>query len=248
MRRIFLTTIFVSLFFVALAQNVEQTTAPASTPATAEVVSIPKTDWLTSFSGVKIDGHMNVTLKEVPTVEECRITYDLKGYESSKFKFSIDRKGVLSVSEKFDPKRTTVTDVTIYYNSLRDVKIAHAKAEFKDKVENPLLDLNVSGGALVTIEVKTLDIAVECTGTSRLTLKGEAKYLTMRASTARVDCTQLSSVSSIIEASHSAEVRVSVEERLEATTSTGAQLLYKGTPVIFRNHNVLFGGDIINID
>ena len=37
-------------------------------------------------------------------------------------------------------------------------------------------------------------------------------------------------------------------ERLEATTSTGAKLLYKGTPVILRNHNVAFGGDIINID
>ena len=155
---------------------------------------------------------------------------------------------MLVVSEKSDPKRTSVTDVVIYYHKLNEVKIAHAKAEFENVIQQDIFDLSVSGGAMVSIEVETLDIAVECTGVSRLTIEGKTKYMTMRASTAKVDCSKLSTVSTVVDTSHSAEVRVVVSERLEATTSTGAKLLYKGNPIILRDHTAIFGGDIININ
>ncbi len=248
MKRAILTIICVAMSLAASAQEVAQTTSTTNTATTEQVVSIPKTDWITPFTKVKVDGPMNVVFKKVATPEENRITYDTKGNLTSKFKFEVDRNGALVVSEKFDPKRTSVTDITIYYNSLREVKIAHAKAEFEEVVENSLFDLIVSGGAMVSLEVKTLDSAVECTGTSRLTLKGSTKYLTMRVSTAKVDCTGLSVVSATVDASHSAEVRVTIDERLEATTSTSAKLLYKGNPVILRDHPAIFGGDIININ
>lgn len=224
------------------------TTVNAAQTPTEQVVSIPKTDWLTPFTAVKIDGPMNVIFKKVPTVEESRIIYDTKGNITSKFKFEVDKNGVLVVSEKSDPKRTSVTDITIFYHSLREVKIAHAKAEFEQSIEGTIFDLTVSGGAMVVLDVKTLDIAVECTGVSRLTLSGDTKYLTMRVSTAKVDCSKLAVMSATIECSHSSEVRVNVSERLEATTSTGAKLLYKGNPIILRDHTAIFGGDIININ
>lgn len=224
------------------------TTVNAAQTPTEQVVSIPKTDWLTPFTAIKIDGPMNVIFKKVPTVEESRIIYDTKGNITSKFKFEVDKNGVLVVSEKSDPKRTSVTDITIFYHSLREVKIAHAKAEFEQSIEGTIFDLTVSGGAMVVLDVKTLDIAVECTGVSRLTLSGDTKYLTMRVSTAKVDCSKLAVMSATIECSHSSEVRVNVSERLEATTSTGAKLLYKGNPIILRDHTAIFGGDIININ
>lgn len=244
MRRIFIASIFAMLVVSASAQST--TSAPST--SVEQVVSLPKTDWLVGFNMVKIDGPMNVVFKRVDTPEELRITYDTKGNITSKFKFEIDRNGVLVVSEKSDPKRTSVTDITIYYNSLREVRIAHAKAEFEDTIETQIFDLAISGGAMASLNIKTLDTAVECTGVSRLTIGGDTKYLTMRASTAKVDGSRLSTVSSTIEASHSAEVRLVVSERLEVTTSTGAKLLYKGYPTILRDHNAIFGGEIININ
>ncbi len=242
-----------SIFLFAMAVcsvSAQSMTGSSSTPIVEveQVAVLPKTDWLTAFDRVKIDGPMNVVFKGVKSVEEVRITYDTKGDITTKFKFEIDKNGRLVVSEKSDPKRTSVTDVTIYYHALKDVKIAHAKAKFEDKIEDRLFDLTISGGALVDMEVNTLDIAVECTGVSRLTLSGSTKYLTMNVSTAKVDCSRLSTVSTTVEASHSAEVRIVVSERLEATTSTGAKLLYKGHPAILRNHMVAFGGDIIDIN
>ena len=249
MKRVLLISIFAMATLVAAAQNTTPaTTRITETATTEQVVSIPKTDWLTPFNSIKVDAPLNVVFKKVATDEECRITYDTKGDITSKFKFEVNAKGVLVVSEKSDPKRTSVTDVTIYYNTLREVKISHAKAEFENRIEGTMFDLSVSGGAIVLLDVKTLDLAVECTGVSRLTLNGSTKYLTMRVSTAKVDCSTLSTVATIVDASHSAEVRVVVSERLEATTSTGAKLLYKGTPTILRDHTVTFGGDIININ
>ena len=246
MKRFFILLIFSIVALGASAQN--STVVAAAATAPEQVVSIPKTDWLTTFHSIKIDGPMNVLFKRVNSAEEVRIIYDTKGNISSKFKFEVDKKGVLVVSEKSDPKRTTVTDITIYYHSLRDVKIAHAKAEFEDRIESEMFDLSISGGAIVSLDVSSFDLAVECTGVSRLTLGGSTKYLTMRVSTAKVNCSELSTVSTIIEASHSSEVRIVVSERLEATTSTGAKLLYKGYPRIIRDHTLVFGGEIININ
>lgn len=248
MKRFVIAFICTFVATAAWAQNSGTVNAAATPQPTVEqVVSTPKTDWLKAFDNIKIDGPMNVVLKKVATAAEARIFYDTKGNITSKFKFEINRKGTLVVSEKSELKRTTVTDVVIYYTSLREVKISHAKVEISDKIERDLFDLSVSGGATVNLDIKVLDTEVECTGSSRLTMSGSSKYLTMRASTAKIDCSGLSTVSSTIEASNSAEVRVTVSERLDAKASTGAKLLYKGRPVILRDHNAVFGGDIINI-
>ena len=251
MKRILTILTLAILTSAATAQNTNtqaSQAATASAPATEQVVSVPKTHWLVPFDKIKIDGPMNVTLKRVETADASKIVYDTKGNITSKFKFDVDRDGTLVVSEKADSKRTTVTDVAIYYNSLSDVKISHAKSVFESKIESSLFDLSVSGGAIVSLEIEAIDIAAECTGPSRLTLSGSTKYLTMRASSAKVNCSELSAVSATIEASHSSEVRLVVSERLEATTSTGAKLLYKGNPTIVREHTAIFGGDIININ
>lgn len=246
MKRFFLILISCFVAFVASAQNNASSFTSPSAPEQA--VPIVKTDWLRPFNSVKIDGPMKVVFTQTDAPESVRIIYDTKGSIDSKFKFEIDKKGTLVVSERPDPKRTELTEVTIYYNSLSDIKIAHAKAEFTEKIQRDILDLSVSGGAIVSLEIETLDVAIECTGQSRLSLTGSTKYLTMRASTAKIDCSGLSTVSSTIDGSNSAEIRLVVSERLEATTSTGAKLLYKGHPIILRDHAVIFGGDIININ
>lgn len=246
MKRFFSILISIFVVFAVSAQN--GNTSSASQSDLEQATPIVKTDWLRPFNSVKVDGPMNVVFTKTDSPESVRIIYDTKGYVDSKFKFEIDKKGTLVVSERSDSKRTSVTEVTIYYNSLSDIKIAHAKAEFTNKIERDILDLSVSGGAMVSLEIETLDVAIECTGQSRLSLTGSTKYLTMRASTAKVDCSGLSTVSSTIEGSNSADIRLVVSERLEATTSTGAKLLYKGHPVILRDHAVIFGGDIININ
>lgn len=246
MKRLLLVVLMPLFVSVVSAQNTA-TAIPAATEQ-EQSVSLPKTDWLTPFYEVKVDGPIEITFKKVKTQEEARITYDTKGWLTSKFKVEIDKNGVLNIEERYDMKRNSVTEVTLYYADLRSVKISHAKAKFSEVMERKVFDVEVSGGADVLMSVKTLDLVVNCTGRSLLTLSGETKYLTMKVSTAKMNGAKLNTVASVVDVSHNAEVRINVSERLEATTSTAAKLLYKGAPVIVRDHTAVFGGDIINID
>lgn len=221
---------------------------PANPQPTERVTSIPKTDLLLPFSKLDIDGPMNVHLKRTDEGEDTKIVYDTKGYASSKFKASVNKDGVLRVEERLDQKRDDATDVTIYYNSLSDIKIAHATATFDDTLECRILDMSVTGGAIVTMDVQALDTVIECTGKSSLVIGGSSRYFKLNVSTAKVEAWKLDTVSSIIEASHGANVRIRASERLEAVTSTSAKVFYRGNPEIVRGKSSLFGGEIILVD
>lgn len=215
---------------------------------TAAMPTMVKTDWLAPFSKVEIDGPMRVTLHKVATADEVKIVFDTKGDLTTKFKADIDAKGVLHISERPDPARTDITDVKLYFTKLSAVKVVRAQTVVEDTVTSNLLDIQISGGAIVTIPVEALDLDVVCTGRSSVILSGKTRYLTMEVSTAKVDAAQLSSMASTVKASHAADVTVMATERLEAATATSARLAYKGNPQILRNRTQLFGGDITPID
>ena len=242
-------SILCMILLATVANVCAQPSAPASQSQESDrVMSVPKTDLLSSFSKLEIDGPMNVTLKYVAAGTDAKIVYDTKGCTTSRFKASVNKEGILRIEERIDQKRDTTTDVTVYYNTLTDIKILRATAIFENTVDCRILDLSVAGGATVKMDVVSLDMAVDCTGRSSLILSGTSRYFRLNASSSAVDARDLSTVSSIIDASHNAEVRIEVSERLEATTSTSAKLLYRGEPAIVRKHTSLFGGDIISID
>ncbi len=243
-----LFAIFAMTAAAASAQGVAAPQGAVSQPQLEVVVLMPETDMLYPFSRLEIDGKMNVRLKQVAPGESVRITYDVKGCTTCKFKASVDKEGLLRIEERIDPKRTTVTDVTLYYSELTDIKVAHATAVFEQTISSRILDLAVTGGATVSLDVESLDMAVVSTGKSSLVLSGSSRYFKLTVSTAKVDASALKTVSAIVDASHSSEVRVTVSERLEAITSTSAKLLYRGRPEIVRGRTSLFGGDIISID
>lgn len=238
------------LLMAAMPVYAQTASSEPAHPQSSEraVTSIPKTDLLSPFSKLEIDGPMNVRLKRVGEGEDTKIVYDTKGYISSKFKASVNKDGVLRVEERFDQKREDVTDVTIFYDALSDIKIAHATATFDGAVECRILDLSVTGGAIVSVDVQALDTFVECTGKSSLVIGGSSRYFKINVSTAKIEAWGLNTESSIVDASHGADVRVRASERLEAVTSTAAKVFYRGNPEIVRGKTSLFGGDIISVD
>lgn len=240
--------VLLTTLIVSVAVSAQVTTENGLSGANGQAVTMNKTDWLVSFTSVKIDAAVNVVFRQTGDDEEMRIVYDTKGCKNSKFKFSVNRKGMLVITEKRDSKRTTVTDVIIYYKDLREVKISHAKVVFEDEINATLLDVNVSGDATVLMKLKALDVAVKCTGESRLTLEGYAKYLTMSVSSAKVNCSKISILSATVDCANAAEVRMAIKERLEVKATSNAKMLYYGTPIILRRHNAMFGGEVTKMD
>jgi len=246
MNRLISIFIFLSAVMPCCAQTASSGSAHVQSPERA--ASIPKTDLLSPFSGLEIDGPMNVSLKRIGKGEDTKIVYDTKGDISSKFKASVNKEGILRVEESFDQKREAVTDVTIFYDSLSYIKIAHATVSFDGPLECRILDMSITGGAIVTADVQALDTFVECTGKSSLVIGGSSRYFKIDVSTAKIEAWGLNTVSSIVEASHGANVRIKSSERLEAVTSTAAKVFYRGNPEIVRGKTSLFGGDIISVD
>ena len=241
--------IFCMILAAAASNAVAQIPLPTNQSQPSErILSVPKTDLLSPFSKLEIDGPMSVTLKAAASDADVKIVYDTKGCTTSRFKASVNKDGALRIEERIDQKRDTNTEVTLYYRSLTDIRIMRATVVFDDEMECRMLDMTVASGAIVKLGVKTLDMTVECTGRSSMTLSGTSRYFRLNASSSVVDARHLNTVSSVIDASHNAEVRIVVSERLEATTSTAAKLLYRGRPAIVREHTSLFGGDIISID
>lgn len=243
-RFIILFAISLFLSYCVSAQNTSASDNTSSMSPSAPMVTLPKTDWLPEFNKVSVSGPMYIIFKKVASAEEAKIVYDTKGSATSRFRAAVNKNGVLQISERFDSKTTLVTDVTVYYVALDDIKIDHATATFAEPLTGTLLDVVVSGGAIVTMSVDVLDMFVECTGKSAIKLGGSSRYFKLNVSTAHIDAQPLKTVSSDVNASHGAEVYLSVEERLEAVTSTSAKLYYKGSPAILRNRNSLFGGEI----
>ena len=155
---------------------------------------------------------------------------------------------MLTISERNDSKDSdAVIEVTVWYNTLEDISVSGSTAIFEDTVSSQLFDLKVRSGATVSIAVDALDALVECTGKSRLEISGQSRYFKLAISTAKMNGFGLKTVAANIDASHEAEVRLSVSERLEAITSTSAKLYYKGEPAILRKKNSLFGGEITSV-
>lgn len=214
----------------------------------ATVAPGQRSEWLSAFSGISINGRMHVRIIRNAAEEAPRITYDTKGELATKFKTTVDRNGILKIEEPVDPKRTTATEVTIWCNDIISLSVTAADLTCETPVTGDMFDLEVGGGANVTARFDVTDLAVTATGKSSIILSGAAKYMTLDISTAKFDGGELQTVSSIVNASHLAEVRLAVSERLEGTTSTSAKIVYSGVPHIIRAHTTMFGGEILPLE
>ncbi len=214
----------------------------------AAIISTPRTEWLGTFDKINIVGHMQVSLIRISEGDGPKIYFDTKGSTTTKFKAEIDKKGVLNVIETVDAKRTTITEVRIYYQDISSLTIAGANVTMEQLFERRMFDVSVSGGATLRAKVDVLDMSVIVTGCSSVIVDGAARYLGLKVSTAKFDASSLQTMSTIVDASHGAEVSLFVTERLEATTSTSAKITYTGHPSLVRAHTSLFGGEITSAD
>ncbi len=82
------------------------------------------------------------------------------------------------------------------------------------------------------------------TGNSSATLDGSARYLTLDASTGKVDALNLVVMAARVNATSGASVMLNATERLEATTSTSGTVYYKTEPSIMRGGIHFMGGNI----
>lgn len=227
--------LFFSIVMIAAALGVR---AQQTAPAAAE-----KSEWLPAFTRVEASGAFDVVFERVPDSEAPKIVYDTKGSYTTKFRAEVKDR-VLHIRERIDSRRPERTQVRVCYNTLSSFALTDAKASLADTLRQSLLDVALSGGASLegSLEVQDLDMSVSDKASALL--GGSARYLTLQASGGQVNAAELETMSARVSAQSNAEVRVWVTDRLEARTSTGAVLRYRGEPAIVRTALKFMGGEI----
>lgn len=201
-------------------------------------------EWLLEFSAVKIKAPSSVQFIEVADSVAPYVVYDKKGSYTSKFELEVKNK-TLYITEREESRRTTQTEVTVYYHNLNNIDIQSAKVNFKSPLRAVMVNISVGLGADVTIPLEVQDSKIEVTGKSKLTLTGRSKYMMLYASTADFNASNLECTSVIAKATTGANVLLNVSERVEASTSTKAKITYRGNPQIIRGNVSFLGGEII---
>lgn len=220
--------------------------------ATADGVVLPESrpikEFLSTFTAIKVDAPIELTLIKLSGDESPYIVFDTKGVYTSKFTAEVDSKTkTLKISERNDPKRESVTEVKVYFRELTDINISRANTKVEGVLSSQLMDIYISNDANFAAEVDVLDLVMFASGKSRVVVTGNTHYQTADISTAEYDGSALSSISTVVEASHNATVKVNAVERLQAKTSTGGKILYYSQPVILRSEVTMFGGEIIHM-
>jgi hypothetical protein len=211
------------------------------------VVNIgPVQESLANFNSIDVNAPIKLKLVKIDASETPYIIYDTHGCYTSKFEFEVVSKngGTLKIEERNDPKRTSITEVEVYFNELTDISISKADTTVQGTLTSQLIDLYISNDSHFIADVDTLDIKVFASGKCCIILTGSARYQTVDISTAEYDASKLKTVSTVAASAHNANVRVNATERLEAKSSTGGKILYVVEPIILRSEITLFGGEI----
>ena len=103
-------------------------------------------------------------------------------------------------------------------------------------------------GAHLTAALEVQDLQMELTGHAAAELSGTARYLTLFVSTGKVEATALESMSVRVNAAGSGHAALWVTDRLEAKTSTGGTVVYKGDPAILLTGEKFMGGSISRLE
>ena len=227
--------LFFSIVMIAAALGAR---AQQTAPAAAE-----KSEWLPAFTRVEASGAFDVVFERVPDSEAPKIVYDTKGSYTTKFRAEVKDR-VLHIRERIDSRRPERTQVRVCYNTLSSFALTDAKASRAAPRRPPPVAVALARAASLegALEVQDLDMSVSDKASALL--GGSARYLTLQASGGQVNAAELETMSARVSAQSNAEVRVWVTDRLEARTSTGAVLRYKGEPAIVRTALKFMGGEI----
>ena len=228
------------LLALCLILNTIQLSAQESQNADNEYVRLELTD----FNSIDIDAPVRLSLIKLDEGGKPYLEYNTHGYYTSRFTATVDNKQKLSITERVDYKRESITDVKLYYTSLRKIQVARADVGSENTLTGQQLDIIVANESHFVANVDVLDLLVDISGKCRVMISGNTLYHTAEVVTAQYDASKLESVSTVITVSHNAMAKVDAHERLQATTATGGTLYYVSDPVILRTESSLFGGMI----
>ena len=234
------------MMIAALAAAIAMTPAAAHAQQTEE--NTVRGEWLPEFSEVKVVAAIDIKFVQVPETDAPRIVYDTKGVLETKFKAYVDKRGVLTITEKILRNSRSRTVVEVYYHTLKSLDASDAYVAFGNTVTQKMMKLEIAGGGKISAEMDVADLEVGLSGkNTRARLSGKARYVEIVAASGMLDASALESMSVEVTANYGASVAVRATERLKASASTSATIAYRGTPEIIKGRTAVLGGTVKDV-
>ena len=214
----------------------------------AFVANAQNREWLGTFSSISLNGDMRVTLVPIGDGSQPMLIVKAADRELSKLKYTVSKKGKLSVRESTNRKRKVRTEVEIHIGNIDAIEVDGSDVEVKGLIEAPMFDVVVSNGGFFKSEIDTQDLMITATGQSTIDIDGRARYLRVDVTLAKIDLRELETMSADVQATQRGEVSVYCTDRLAATANLGGAVFYRGTPSILRANAKLLGSTINSIE
>lgn len=196
---------------------------------------------LSGFTGIKASAGVNVYLfqgdEEKVVVEtdenlqDCLIT-KMDG-------------NVLKCYVDCSIRKSTKLNVYVNYKSLNMIKASSGSDVYGETViVTDVLDINVSSGADVKVEVEAGEVSCDVSSGADAVLKGSAGYFRGDASSgADIKAADLKVKECRANASSAGDIRISVAEKIDASASSGGDVVYYGNPSV-EHISESSGGDV----
>jgi hypothetical protein len=185
-----------------------------------------------TFSGIEVSGGIKVIFSQG---DQQSVVVKTDKDVQEKVKTEVDD-NVLKIYFDSWKNRSNDVTVTIY---MKDIKSLSSSGGSSIESTKPIvagnLNIDLSGGSKIDIEVKAIEISGELSGASELKLKGAAGYLNISSSGAsKCQSVELTVAKANISASGASSIEVSVDKEIRASASGASNIRYKGNPQIVK--------------
>ena len=207
-------------------------------------LSAQKSISVESFSEIVLTGRLNVELK---IADKEEVIIETKGIEVEDIGVNV-KGGVLKINalNAFKNKNIEI-NIIIYHRDLYEISASAGAIVTKEETLNgDKLDLDVSSGAKISIDVNVKSLKAFCSSGASLLLSGkvESGQLTV-ATGGMIDGKKLEVDRAYVVSSTGASILVKAISELDIRSNTGGNVTYYGTPVKKTIKKVM-AGEVVN--
>jgi hypothetical protein len=197
-----------------------------------------------SFSELVLTGSMNVELK---MAEKEEVIIETKGIEVEDIGVNV-KGGVLRINalKAFKNKNIEI-NITIYHKDLFEISASAGAVVRKEETLNgDKLDLDVSSGAKISIDVNVKSLQAFTASGASLMLSGKVEAGQLTATTGgMIDGKKLEAERAYVVSSTGASILVKAISELDIRSNTGGNVTYYGTPMKKTIKKVM-AGEVVN--
>ncbi|MEY4261008.1 MAG: hypothetical protein RL656_1981 [Bacteroidota bacterium] len=183
-----------------------------------------------SFSEIVLTGRLNVELK---IADKEEVIIETKGIEVEDIGVNV-KGGVLKINalKAFKNKNIEI-NITIYHKDLYEISASAGAVITKvETLNGDKLDLDVSSGAKISIDVNVKSLKAFCSSGASLMLSGKVESGQLTALTGgMIDGKKLEAERAYVVSSTGANILVKAISELDIRSNTGGNVTYYGTPV-----------------